>query len=60
MVPWLITTWPGLTALVAGATARLAVDPAIVVGATAGAAACVGATLLANRAAPRRRRASSG
>jgi hypothetical protein len=59
-VPWLITTWPGLTAHVAGATARLAVDPAIVVGATAGAAACAGATLLRSRAALRRRRVSSG
>jgi nitrate reductase gamma subunit len=60
MVPWLITTWPGLTAHVAGATARLAVDPAIVVGATAGTAACAGAALLWNRTALRRRRASSG
>ena len=60
MVPWLITTWPGLTAHVAGGTARLAADPAVVVGAGAGVAACVGATVLRNRVALRRRRASSG
>ncbi len=61
-MPWVITTsgWPGLAAHVAGATARLAVDPPIAVGAIAGAAACAGATLLRNQAALRRRRASSG
>jgi hypothetical protein len=60
MVPWLITTWPGLTARVAGGTARLAADRAVVVGAATGVAACVGVTVLRNRAALRRRRASSG
>jgi hypothetical protein len=61
-IPWLIITpgWPGLTAHVAGATARLAADPPVVAGAIAGAAACAGAMVLRNQVTLRRRRASSG
>ncbi len=51
MLPWLITTsgWPALTARLAGATARAAVDPAIVAG-SAGALALAGVLLVRVRA----------
>ena len=51
MLPWLITTsgWPALTARFAGATARLAVGPAAVTGASAGALALAGVLLVRGR-----------
>lgn len=57
MVPWLITTsgWPALTAHLAGATARAALDPAAVAGASAGALAGAGTLLLRNRSRGRPR-----
>ena len=52
MLPWLITTsgWPALTARMVGATARAAVDPVTVAGATAGAFALGVALLWRGRA----------
>lgn len=48
MVPWLITTpaWPALATQLAGATARVVVDPVAAVGATAVFLTCAGALLL--------------
>jgi hypothetical protein len=50
-VPWVITTagWPALAAHATGATARLAVDPAIAGGAMAGALVCAAALLWRGR-----------
>ena len=55
MAPWLITTsgWPALTALLAGATVRLAVAPAAVAGATTGVLALGVALLWRGRSAQR-------
>jgi hypothetical protein len=62
VVPWLIATpgWPELVAHVMAATARLAADPALAVGATVGAGACTGATALCRRVGLLPRRARSG
>jgi hypothetical protein len=47
-VPWLITTpaWPALATHLAGATARVVVDPVAAMGATASVLTCAGALLL--------------
>jgi hypothetical protein len=51
VLPWLITTsgWPGLTARLAGATARVAAGSATLTRALAGALALVGVLLVRGR-----------
>jgi hypothetical protein len=56
-MPWLITTseWPLLAAQLAGVSARVVADPAVVMAGSAGVAVGAGALVLRRRARPRPR-----
>ena len=56
-MPWLVTTsaWPALAAQLAGVSARLVAEPAVVMAGSAGVAVGAGALVLRRRARPRAR-----
>jgi hypothetical protein len=56
-MPWLVTTsaWPALAAQLAGVSARLVAEPAVVMAGSAGVAVGAGALVLCRRARPRAR-----